>query len=185
MSNIIHPAQSVAQKIVIDSETQALLVQACHDHDVAKESMGTVAGRFYNIGIRAAHLKQSGGDKEIINIVDNAIAATMPEMARVLFSKKNADLNQTDRAIRTAFIKNLADKRTALAKALKTCEENEAADGNPPADLADVLADALKAILERVQKGSVVNAKTGESKLDNVNVVDLVNHLQNAIAELT
>ena len=186
MTNVIHPAKTLAQKLTIDAATMALLQKACDDHDQAKESMGTVANRFYSIGFRAEHLKQKGGDKEIINIVDNAIAKTMPEMARKLFSMKPVDLNATDKAIRTAFIKDLADKRTALSKALTKCHEPDAGTtGSTPIEPSDIVANLVKEAIEKTHTFSVVNAKTGKCKLEGVNIVDLLKHLQAAVKELT
>lgn len=185
MSAIIKPAVSVAQKLVIDDEAQALLAQACADHDVAKESMGTVANRFYSIGFRAEHLKAKGGDLEIINIVTNAIAKTMPTLARELFSKKPVDLNATDKALRATFMANLGGKRLALAKALADCVDKETQVGAKPKELSEIIAEELKAILQRVHTGSVVGAKSGKCKLEGVNIGELVKHLQNAVKELT
>jgi hypothetical protein len=185
MSVIIKPAVSVAQKLIIDAETQDLLAQACADHDIAKESMSTVANRFYNIGFRAEHLKQKGGDIEIINIVSNAIAKTMSVNARELFSKKPSDLSATDKVARKLYMANLGGKRLALAKALADCVDKDANVGASPKELSEILADELKAILQRVHTGSVVGAKSGKCKLEGVKIGDLVKHLQNAITELT
>jgi len=185
MSAIIKPAVSIAQKLTIDADAQALLVQACKDFDAAKESMGTVANRFYSIGFRAEHLKQKGGDLEIINIVSNAIAKTMPTLARELFSKKPVDLNTTDKALRATFMVDLGQKRLALANALALCVAKEAQVGAKPKELSEILAEELKAILQRVHTGSVVGAKSGTCKLEGVKIGDLVKHLQNAITELT
>jgi len=187
MTNVIHPAKTVAQKIVIDAETMDKLQKACDDFDVARESMGTVAARFYNLGFRAEQLKQKGGDKEIINIVDNAIARTMPEMARKLFSMKPVDLNETDKAIRSAFMKNLADKRGALALALARCDEKAKADSSdsPPVALSETLAGEIKGLIERIQKAGVPDAKTGMHKLQGVDITALVKHLNAAVVELT
>ena len=185
MSVIIKPAVSVAQKLIIDDEAQALLAQACRDYDIAKESMSTVANRFYNIGFRAEHLKQKGGDKEIINIVSNAIAKTMSDTARNLFSKKPVDLNSTDKALRATYITDLGQKRLALAAALAKCVDAETNVGAAPKELSEILAGELAAILERVHTGSVVSVKTGKCKLEGVKIVELVKHLQNAVKELT
>jgi hypothetical protein len=187
MTNVIHPAKTVAQKIIIDDETMEKLQKACDDHDIAKESMGTAAARFYNLGFRAEHLKQSGGDKEMINIADNAIARTMPEMARKLFSMKPVDLNETDKAIRSAFMKNLADKRGALAKALAKCAEKVKAEasGDTPPELSEVIAGKIKEIIESIQKAGVPDAKTGKHKLQGVDITALVKHLNAAVEELT
>ena len=185
MTAIIKPAVSIAQKLVIDAETQALLVQACKDYDIAKESMSTVANRFYNIGFRAEHLKQKGGDKEIINIVSNAIAKTMPETARKLFSIKPSDLNSTDKMLRAAYMTDLGQKRLALAAALAKCEDKETQIGAKPKELSEILAEELAAIVQRVHTGSVVSVKTGKCKLEGVKIPELVKHLQNAIKELT
>ena len=187
MTNIIHAAKTVAQKIVISEEDMALLQKACDDHDIARESMGTVANRFYNLGFRAEHLKQSGGDKEMINIADNAIARTMPEMARKLFSMKPADLNMTDKAIRSAFMKDLADKRGALAKALAKCDEKAKTVDSPSAtkELSEILAGEIKELIERIQKAGVPDAKTGKHKLQGVDITALVKCLNEAVEELT
>lgn len=185
MTAIIKPAVSVAQKLIIDEDTQALLAQACKDYDVAKESMGTVANRFYSIGFRAEHLKQKGGDLEIINIVSNAIAKTMPQLARDLFSKKPVDLNTTDKALRTTFMVDLGQKRLALAKALADCVDKENQVGAKPKELAEILADELKAMIQRVHTGSVVSVKTGKCKLQHVKIPALLAALNAAIKELT
>ena len=147
--------------------------------------MSTVANRFYNIGFRAEHLKQKGGDIEIINIVSNAIAKTMPAIARELFSKKPSDLSATDKVSRKLYMANLGGKRLALAKALAECVDKETQVGEKAKELSEILADELKAILQRVHTGSVVGAKSGKCKLEGVKIIDLVKHLQNAIAELT
>jgi len=185
MTSIIKPAVSIAQKLVIDDNAQALLVQACKDYDIAKESMSTVANRFYNIGFRAEHLKAKGGDKEIINIVSNAIAKTMSDTARALFATKPVDLNSTDKALRATYMVDLGQKRLALANALAKCVDNDANVGASPKELSEILAEELKAILQRVHTGSVVGAKSGKCKLEGVKIGDLVKHLQNAIVELT
>ena len=185
MSVIIKPAVSVAQKLIIDDEAQALLVQACKDFDAAEESMGTVANRFYNIGFRAEHLKSKGGDLEIINIVSNAIAKTMPTLARELFSKKPVDLNTTDKALRATFMENLGKKRLALANALAKCVEKENQVGAKPKELSEILADELATMIQRIHTGSVVSVKTGKCKLEGVKIAELIKHLQNAVKELT
>jgi hypothetical protein len=186
MTNVIHPAKSVAQKLTIDAETMDKLQKACDDHDTSKESWSTVANRFYSIGFRAEHLKQKGGDKEIINIVDNAIARTMPEMARKLFSMKPVDLNMTEKAIRTAFIRDLGDKRIALAKALAKCHEPDAGTtGNPPTEPSEIVANLIKDAIEKTHTFSVVSAKTNKCKLENVDIVALLKHLNAAVKELT
>jgi hypothetical protein len=185
MSVIIKPAVSIAQKLTIDAEAQALLDTACRDFDVAKESMGTVANRFYSIGFRAEHLKQKGGDLEIINIVSNAIAKSMPQLARDLFSKKPVDLNTTDKALRATFMVDLGQKRLALAKALADCVDKENQVGAKPKELAEILADELRAMLQRIQTGSVVSVKTGKSKLQHVKIPALQTALNAAIKELT
>lgn len=175
----------MAQKLVIDAEAQALLAQACRDYDVAKESMSTVANRFYNIGFRAEHLKAKGGDKEIINIVSNAIARTMSDTARDLFSKKPVDLNSTDKALRATYMVDLGQKRLALANALAKCVDAETNVGAKPKELSEILADELLAMMQRIHTASVVSVKTGKCKLEGVKVVELVKHLQNAVKELT
>jgi hypothetical protein len=185
MSVIIKPAVSVAQKLIIDAETQDLLAQACADHDIAKESMSTVANRFYNIGFRAEHLKQKGGDLEIINIVSNAIAKTMSVNARELFSKKPSDLSATDKVARKLYMANLGGKRLALAQALADCVDKETQVSAAPKELAEILADELRAMLERIQLGSVVSVKTGKSKLQHVKIPALQTALNAAIKELT
>ena len=185
MTVIIKPAVSVAQKLVIDADAQALLDIACRDFDVAKESMGTVANRFYSIGFRAEHLKQKGGDLEIINIVSNAIAKSMPQLARDLFSKKPVDLNTTDKALRATFMVDLGQKRLALAAALDKCVDKENQVGAKPKELAEILADELRAMLQRIHTGSVVSVKTGKCKLQHVKIPALQAALNAAIKELT
>jgi hypothetical protein len=185
MSVIIKPAVSVAQKLVIDDAAQALLAQACRDYDVAKESMSTVANRFYNIGFRAEHLKSKGGDKEIINIVSNAIARTMSDLARKLFATKPVDLNSTDKALRATFIVDLGQKRLALANALAKCEDNETSVGEKAKELSEILAGELATMIQRIHTGSVVSVKTGKCKLEGVKIAELIKHLQNAVKELT
>jgi len=185
MTSIIKPAVSIAQKLTIGAEAQALLDIACRDFDVAKESMGTVANRFYSDGFRAEHLKQKGGDLEIINIVSNAIAKTMPQLARDLFSKKPVDLNTTDKALRATFMVDLGQKRLALAKALADCVDKENQVGAKPKELAEILADELAAMVQRIHTGSVVSVKTGKCKLEGVKIAELIKHLQNAVKELT
>lgn len=185
MSVIIKPAVSTAQKLIIDDEAQALLAQACKDFDVAQESMGTVANRFYAIGFRSEHLKQKGGDVEIINIVTNAIAKTMPTLARELFSKKPVDLNITDKALRATFMSDLGKKRLALAKALADCVDKETQVGAKPKELSEILAEELATMIQRIHTGSVVSVKTGKCKLEGVKIAELIKHLQNAVKELT
>lgn len=184
MTSVIHPAKTVAQKLTIDANAQALLVQACHDFDVAKESMGTAANRLYSVGFRAEHLRAKDGDKDIIAIVDKAIVKTMPEQARKLLAAKPVDLNTTDKAIRTAYIKNLADKRTALAKALAKCEDT-AAGTSTPIELAAVFAETIEKLLAKIATASVVDPKTGKCKLEGVLIGELVKHLNAAKKELT
>lgn len=185
MSVIIKPAVSVAQKLVIDDEAQALLVDACKAYDAAQESMSTVANRFYNIGFRAEHLKQKGGDIEIINIVSNAIAKTMPAIARELFSKKPSDLSATDKVSRKLYMANLGGKRLALAAALADCVDKETQVGEKAKELAEILVGELKGIIERVHTGSVVSAKNGKCKLQHVKIPALLAALNAAIEELT
>jgi hypothetical protein len=186
MTNVIHPAKTIAQKLVIDDATMVLLQAACDAHDKMRESWNTVANRFFVIGFRAEHLKQKGGDKEIINIVDNYIAKTMPEMARKLFSMKPVDLNATDKGLRITFMKDLNDKRTALAKALAKCDEPDAGTtGTTPTEPSDIVAGIIKDAIEKTHTFSVVNAKTGKCKLEGVNIVELLKHLQAAVKELT
>jgi len=184
MTNVIHPAKSIAQKLIIDETTQALLEQACRDFDVAKESMGTAANRFYSVGFRAEHLRAKDGDKDIIAKVDNAIVKTMPEQARKLLAAKPVDLNTTDKAIRVAYIKNLADKRTALSKALAKCDE-AAAGTATPIELSAVFAETIEKLLARIATASVVDPKTGKCKLEGVLIGELVKHLNAAKKELT
>jgi len=185
MSVIIKPAVSIAQKLVIDDTAQALLIQACKDYDAAEESMSTVANRFYSIGFRAEHLKQKGGDLEIINIVSNAIAKTMPQVARDLFSKKPSDLNATDKIARKLYMVNLGGKRLALANALALCVDKENQVGEKAKELAEILAGELKAMIQRVHTGSVVSVKTNKSKLQHVKIPALLAALNAAIEELT
>jgi hypothetical protein len=184
MTNVIHPAKSVAQKLIIDSDAQALLTQACHDFDVAKESMGTAANRLYSIGFRAEHLRAKDGDKDVIAMVDKAIVKTMPEQARKLLAAKPVDLNTTDKAIRVAYIKNLADKRTALSKALAKCADVEAGT-NEPVELAEVLAAAIEKMKAKIHTASVVDPKTGLCKLEGVKIGKLLEFLEQARLELT
>lgn len=183
MTNVIHAAKTVAQKLTIDADAQALLVQACHDFDVAKESMGTAANRLYSVGFRAEHLRAKDGDKDIIAIVDKAIVKTMPEQARKLLAAKPVDLNTTDKAIRTAYIKNLADKRTALSKALAKCEDTAAGTGTP-VDHAALLAEMIEKMKAKIHTLSVVDVKTGLCKLEKVKINKLLEHLENARKEL-
>jgi hypothetical protein len=185
MTNVIHPAKTVAQKLTIDGEAFALLQKACADHDVAVESMGTAANRLYSIGFRAEHLRAKDGDKEVINIVDNAIVRTMSDLARKLLSMKPVDLNSTDKAIRTAFIKNLADKRTSLSKALAKCADAEANGTSDPVELALVFAEVIEKLLAKIATASVVDPKTNKCKLQKVNITNLVKHLNEAKKELT
>jgi hypothetical protein len=184
MTNVIHPAKSIVQKLIIDSDAQALLTQACHDFDVARESMGTAANRLYSIGFRAEHLRAKDGDKDVILMVDKAIVKTMPEQARKLLAAKPVDLNTTDKAIRVAYIKNLADKRTALSKALAKCADVEAGT-TTPVELAAVFAETIEKLLARIATASVVDPKTGKCKLEGVLIGELIKHLNAAKKELT
>ena len=183
MTNVIHPAKSIVQKLIIDADAQALLTQACHDFDVAKESMGTAANRLYSIGFRAEHLRAKDGDKDVIAMVDKAIVKTMPEQARKLLAAKPVDLNTTDKAIRVAYIKNLADKRTALSKALAKCDDVEAGT-NDPVDHSKVLAEAIEKMKAKIHTLSVVDPKTGKCKLEGVLIGKLLEHLEAARKEL-
>lgn len=185
MTKVIHPAKTVAQKLTIDGEAFALLQKACADHDVAVESMGTAANRLYSIGFRAEHLRAKDGDKEVINIVDNAIVRTMSDLARKLLSMKPVDLNTTDKAIRVAFIKNLADKRTSLSKALAKCADAESNGTSEPVELALIFAETIEKLLAKIATASVVDPKTSKCKLEKVNITELVKHLQAAKKELT
>ena len=184
MTNVIHPAKSIAQKLIIDADAMVLLQKACDDHDIARESMGTAANRLYSVGFRAEHLRAKDGDKDIIAIVDKAIVKTMSEQARKLLAAKPVDLNSTDKAIRTAYIKNLADKRTALSKALAKCDE-VAAGTNTPVELSAVFAETIEKLLARIATASVVDPKTGKCKLEGVLIGELVKHLNAAKKELT
>ena len=184
MTSVIHPAKTVAQKLTIDADAFALLQKACDDHDIARESMGTAANRLYSVGFRAEHLRAKDGDKDIIAIVDKAIVKTMPEQARKLLAAKPVDLNTTDKAIRVAYIKNLADKRTALSKALAKCADTEAGTATP-VDLAALMAETIEKLLARIATASVVDPKTGKCKLEGVLIGELVKHLNAAKKELT
>jgi hypothetical protein len=184
MTSVIHPAKTVAQKLIIDADAQILLAQACADHDVAVESMGTAANRLYSIGFRAEHLRAKDGDKAIIAIVDKAIVKTMPEQARKLLAAKPVDLNSTDKGFRESFIKNLADKRTALAKALAKCDEPDAGTSEP-IDHASVLAVAIEKMKAKIHTLSVVDPKTSKCKLEGVKIGKLLEFLEQARLELT
>jgi len=184
MTSVIHPAKSIAQKLIIDADAQILLAQACADHDIAKESMGTAANRLYSIGFRAEHLRAKDGDKDIIAIVDKAIVKTMPEQARKLLAAKPVDLSTTDKGFRESFIKNLADKRTALAKALAKCDDPEAGTSEP-IDHASVLAVAIEKMKAKIHTLSVVDPKTSKCKLEGVKIGKLLEFLEQARLELT
>jgi hypothetical protein len=185
MTKVIVPAKSIAQKLIIDGDAMVLLQKACDDHDIARESMGTAANRLYSVGFRAEHLRAKDGDKAIIAIIDKAISLTMPEMARKLFAAKPVDLNSTDKAIRTAFIKNLADKRTALAKALAKCDEPDAGTTGDDIPLAEIFKEIIAKLLAKIGTASVVDPKTGLCKLEGVLIGELVKHLNAAKNELT
>lgn len=185
MTNVIHPAKTMEQKLHIDATAQALITKACHDFDVAKESMGTAANRLYSIGFRAEFLRAKGGDKHIIQKIDIAIIATMPEQARHLLATKPVDLNTTDKAIRVAYIKNLADKRTALSKALAKCEDAENAGAPTPITVAARLVQTIEKMLADIAAAEVVDPKTEKNKLEGVNIMALKRHLGEAKKELT
>ena len=121
----------------------------------------------------------------MINIVSNAIAKSMPQLARDLFSKKPVDLNTTDKALRATFMVDLGQKRLALAKALADCVDKENQVGAKPKELSEVLAEELATMIQRIHTGSVVSVKTGKCKLEGVKIADLIKHLQNAVKELT
>lgn len=176
---VIHPAQTVAQKLVLTSEDIDLLRVACKHQDIANESWSTVANRFYNIGFRAEHLKPKGGDEEIINIVDNAIVLTMPDAAQDLLSKKPSDLSATDKLLRSACMVDLGKKRGYLRDALHACDVKAKAGeaGAPPVSFGQVQANKLAAIIDVIKKAP-------EKKID-FDVLTVIDLLKQAIAELT
>ena len=187
MTNVIHPAKTVAQKLTIDADAQKALAAACAAQDVADESWSTVANRFFVIGFRADHLKQKDGDKEIINIVDNAIVRTMPDLGKKLLATKPVDLNAVDKALRSVFMKSLNDKRALLAKWLKKAQADAEAGttGGDSVELALVFAEIIDKLLAKIATASVVDPKTSKCKLEKVNITELVKHLQAAKKELT
>jgi len=187
MTKVIHPAKTVAQKLTIDADAQKALAAACAAQDVADESWSTVANRFFAIGFRADHLKQKDGDKEIINIVDNAIVRTMPDLGKKLLATKPVDLNAVDKALRSVFMKSLNDKRALLAKWLKKAQADAEAGttGGDAVELALVFAEIIDKLLAKIATASVVDPKTSKCKLEKVNITELVKHLQAAKKELT
>ena len=186
MTNVIHPAKTVAQKLTIDADAQKALAAACAAQDVADESWSTVANRFFVIGFRADHLKQKDGDKEIINIVDNAIVRTMPDLGKKLLATKPVDLNAVDKALRTVFMKSLNDKRALLAKWLKKAQADAEAGntGGDEVDHAALIAEVIEKLKAKIHTLSVVDAKTGKCKLEGVKINKLLVHLEDARKEL-
>jgi hypothetical protein len=175
---VIHPAQPVAQKLVLTADDIDLLRVACKHQDIANESWSTVANRYYNIGFRAEHLRSKGGDEEIINIVDNALILTMSEYVQDLFSKKPSDLNAADKLTRKTCTLDLGKKRGYLRDALDACDvKAKAGEAGTVATFGKIQADKLVDIINAIKKAP-------EKKID-FDVLTVIDLLKQAIAELT
>ena len=171
--NAMHNEVSLASKIKFDEEDQEALIAAVADENQARESWSTVAGRFYDRGVRAEHLRNKGGDADVRALVDRQIVLTFSIDHQVLLSKFKRDLNASQKITRDAVIRELANMRSRLTSALAACVDKESKAQGSPTPFNIALAAKLHEMIDKIK-----DAPT--SKLT-FNVRDALDALETAI----
>jgi hypothetical protein len=169
----VHNEVSIASKIQFDAADQEALVAAVADENQARESWSTVAGRFYDRGVRAEHLRIKGGDADVKALVDRQIALTFSVEHQVLLSKFKRDLTASQKITRDSVIKELANMRSRLTSALANCVDKESKSQGLATPFCVGLAAKLHDMIDKIK-----DAPT--SKLT-FNVRDAIDALTNAI----